>query len=885
MKKNFIFFLLCIGGIIPGKAAAGHISGPGNSPVSRVEDTRCQSRRDPVGIGESHPTFSWKLSSAERNTMQTGYQLIVASTAEKLEKAPDLWNSGRISSGQNTFVSYAGKSLQSGRKYYWKVKVWINNGNVGVWSASSCFVTGLLNEKEWDRAKWIAYGLLPDSLRVFPGIHGNGDQLGSKAVKRAVIPCFRKDIRIVKQISQAFVYACGLGQYALYLNGRNMDSASLLNPAWSDYTKTCYYNSYDVTSLLRSGMNTVGAIVGNGFLYINRERYRKLTIAAGYPMLRLKMVIRFTDGSSEEIVTDKSWKASPSAITYSGIYGGEDFDAGKVQRGWSTGSFNDAGWRQAVTVPGPGGKMKAQEDYPVVAEEIFHAVHIDSSKKDIRVYDFGQNVSGIIRLKVNGRKGYRVRIIPAELLHADGLPDQDATGKPYYWEYTLKGEGMEIWQPLFSYYGFRYAAVEVFDPGGKQVNIPAVHIDELLSLHTQNGAPLVGDFSCSDTLFNKIFSLIKWGIRNNMSNVATDCPHREKLGWLEETHLMGNSMQYNYDILRFYSKITGDMRDAQLQNGMVPDIAPEYVVFQGGFRDSPEWGSAAVLVPWYIYQWYGDTAILAKNYEMMKRYEDYLGSKADHYLLAYGLGDWFDLGPGSPGVSQLTPLGVTATAFYYYDARIISKTAAALGYTADASRYAALADTIREAFNAKYFDTATKVYATGSQTSYAVPLYFGLAPDEYRKQVLNNLVDSITVHNYALTAGDIGFRYLVQALEEGGEDQLIYRMNNREDVPGYGYQIRKGATALTESWQALREVSNDHMMLGHLMEWLYSSLGGIRQQEGSTGYKKILIAPRFVNGMNWVNARYNSINGLIAVKWRRLNNKNLQLQVEIPANT
>ena len=188
-------------------------------------------------------------------------------------------------------------------------------------------------------------------------------------------------------------------------------------------------------------------------------------------------------------------------------------------------------------------------------------------------------------------------------------------------------------------------------------------------------------------------------------------------------------------------------------------------------------------------------------------------------------------------------------------------------------------------FNAKYFDTATKVYATGSQTSYAIPLYFGLAPDEYRKQVLDNLVDSITVHNYALTAGDIGFRYLVQALEEGGEDQLIYRMNNREDVPGYGYQIRKGATALTESWQALREVSNDHMMLGHLMEWLYSSLGGIRQQEGSTGYKKILIAPRFVNGMNWVHARYNSINGLIAVKWRRLNNKNLQLQVEIPANT
>jgi hypothetical protein len=370
-----------------------------------------------------------------------------------------------------------------------------------------------------------------------------------------------------------------------------------------------------------------------------------------------------------------------------------------------------------------------------------------------------------------------------------------------------------------------------------------------------------------------------------MSDVATDCPHREKLGWLEESHLMGNSIQYNYDILRFYSKIIADMRDAQLPNGLVPDIAPEYVVFSGGFRDSPEWGSACVLVPWYVYKWYGDREALRENYSMMKRYVNYLNGKAHHHLLAYGLGDWFDLGPRGPGVSQLTPLGVTATAFYYYDAKVVGKIGAILGDMSAANHYALLADTVRQAFNTKYFDATHGVYATGSQTSNAIPLYFGLAPERYRRKILNNLVDSIISNKYALTAGDIGFRYLIEALEEGGFSQVIFKMNNRKDVPGYGYQISKGATSLTESWRALRSVSNDHMMLGHLMEWFYSGLGGIGQQQDGAGYNKIRIAPQFVDGITWVNTTYNSIHGPIAVKWNREGNHGMHLQVNIPANT
>jgi len=883
MRYYTYLFIFLLSNLIASSSIAGKVN---ETPVVHVQvyDLRCQAIQHPVGIGELNPSFSWKLSSNERSVMQFAYQITVASSLQKLESDPDMWNSGNEKSTQNTFIQYHGKPLKSAFRYYWKVKIWVNYGQKSFESNSSYFITGLLQRKDWNNAKWIGYDALPDSMKVFPGVHGSGDQLGEKAKKKSVIPYLRKEFTVKREIKQAFVFVSGLGQYVLFINGKRIDS-SFLNPTWSDYTKRCYYNTFDVTSILKKGVNTIGSIVGNGFFYISRERYRKLVIAAGYPMLRLKLIIRYTDGSLNEITTDNSWKTAPSPVIYSSIYGGEDFNANKILYGWNSSGYKDRGWKTAVIGQDPGGEMQAQEAYPVEVNQIFRPVNVDSSQEKLFVYDFGQNVSGIIRMKASGHKGYRIRIIPAELLNKDGSPDQKATGQPYYLEYTFKGNGVENWQPLFTYYGFRYAAIEVFDPSGIRIHADAVKINSLLSLHTQNGVSQVGNFSCSDTLFNKIFELIRWGIRNNMSNVATDCPHREKLGWLEETHLIGASMQYNYDILQFYNKIIDDMRDAQLPDGLMPDIAPEYVVFEGGFRDSPEWGSACVLVPWYVYQCYGDKEVLRKSYAMMKRYVAYLGKKANGNLLAYGLGDWFDLGPKPPGVSQLTPLGLTASAFYFYDAAILGRVAAVLGDSVEMQKYSLLAKNIRHSFNQMYFNPETNVYATGSQTSYAVPLYFGMVDSSKYKEVFANLTDSIRANNYALTAGDIGFRYLVQVLEENNAYQLIYKMNNRDDVPGYGYQIRKGATSLTESWQALRNVSNDHMMLGHLMEWLYSGLGGIRQQMNSVGYSQILIAPQFVSGIKWVECSYNSINGSITIHWKRISKDKMQLNVTIPANT
>jgi hypothetical protein len=849
----------------------------------KIYDAYCQSMNNPAGI-DGAPYFSWKISSGKHGIFQEAYQLMVATDSEKLNENADVWNSGMVASGRNTFVQYTGPPLKTGRKYFWKVKVWVNHNETAI-SEVSYFITGIMAEKEWSTAKWIGFEKLDDNMRVYPGVAGRGNRLGDRAVKRAVIPCFRKTAVLKKDISQAYVYICGLGQYVFFVNGTRV-SQSFLTPAWSDYSKRCYYNTYDISSLMVKGSNAIGAIVGTGFLYVNRERYRKFVIAQGYPMLRMQLIIRYTDGSYERICTDSSWRTAASAITYSSIYGGEDFDASKVMKGWKQPQFKDEGWKKVVVVEGPGGEMKAQKDYSVQINQIFVPQRTDTITAKNYLFDFGQNISGIIRLKVVGKKGYRIRITPSEILKEGNLPDQRGSGSPYYWNYILRGKGKEIWEPLFSYYGFRYATIEVFNSDGDQVNITeALDSLSLLSLHTQNGSPDAGSFKCSDSLFNKIYSLIKWGIRNNLSNISTDCPHREKLGWLEQSYLMTNSVCYNYDFISFGEKIIKDMQDAQLDDGLVPDIAPEYVIFQGGFRDSPEWGSACVLLPWYLYRWYGDKNVLVKSFQMMERYVAYLEGKSKGYLLDYGLGDWFDLGADPPGVSQLTPLGLTASAYFYYDVLILSKVAGLLQKPSVVQKYQRLSGSIRKAFNKKYFNPETKVYGTGSQTSFAIPLYFGIVDSSFRAEVFQNFKKAIEDNGIRLTAGDVGFRYVLQSLEHGGASRLIYDMNHDDSSPGYGYQLRQGATSLTESWAALKNVSNDHMMLGELMEWFYGGLGGIGQQEKSVGYRKIRIAPQFDERITSVDCSYNSINGPVIVNWRRKKGRKVSIELEIPANS
>jgi hypothetical protein len=323
-----------------------------------------------------------------------------------------------------------------------------------------------------------------------------------------------------------------------------------------------------------------------------------------------------------------------------------------------------------------------------------------------------------------------------------------------------------------------------------------------------------------------------------------------------------------------------DMIEAQLDNGLVPDIARNLSSLQG-IQDSPEWSSACIILPWDLYEWYGDIEAVRKAYPMMKKYLDYLGMLSQNGILVHGLGDWYDLGPAFPGVAQLTPKAVTATSIYYYDARLLSEMALLIGEKSDGAYYADLAEQIRIAFNNIFFDTETKVYSTGSQTAYSMPLFFGMVDDSVKSDVVKNLVNSINDGNKALTAGDVGYRYLIRVLEQEGHSQLIFEMNSKTDVPGYGYQMSKGATALTESWAGLTEVSNNHMMLGHLMEWLFSGLGGIRQDENSKAYEQILIAPQIVGDIKWTETTFKTVYGEILSSWKITGNE-LILKVKIP---
>lgn len=448
----------------------------------------------------------------------------------------------------------------------------------------------------------------------------------------------------------------------------------------------------------------------------------------------------------------------------------------------------------------------------------------------------------------------------------------------------MRGDSIEIWQPQFTYYGFRYVEVKGAVPAGERNprNLPV--ITELVGLHTSLSASQSGTFFCSNPLFNKIHNLIDWAMRSNMASVLTDCPHREKLGWVEQAYLMQYSLQYRYNMSRMYNKIIKDMYLSQTEQGMIPSIAPEYVRFKDGFEDTPEWGSAFIISSWYTYLWYGDDRSLKKYYPMMKKYMDYLASRANDNIIAYGLGDWFDIGPDVPGNSQLTSNGLTATATYYYNATIMQKIAHLLAQPDDVEKYGRLAVEIKESFNRSFFNSSTNTYDRNSQTANSIVLFMGLADETYKQSIINNLVCDIEKRNYSLTAGDIGYRYVLQALETNGLSELIYKMNCKYNVPGYGWQLAHGATALTESWQAFEFVSNNHFMLGHLMEWLYGGIGGIRQTEQSLAYKTIQIDPHVVGNITSASASYESPYGRICSEWKK-KQEGFELKVSIPANS
>ncbi len=835
-----------------------------------VYDLRVDGMTAPLGVDSVAPRFSWKLRAPAgvRGARQAAWQILAAASREALAGGHgEIWDSGRLESAEQLHLPYAGRPLHSSEQVFWQARVWDGDGFASEWSAPQAFTMGVLTVADWAPAKWITDA---ESLKwLNPPAGEKGTNPRANATLR-----LRREIIVRTPMIRAILHVSGLGQYQLYLNGHILsEDEYLLTPGWTDYTKTVLYDTYDVTNRMINGLNVVEFELAGGMYSVQPGRYTKFT----NPFRPLKAIaqlrLEYMDGSVETVVTDSHWQVAPGPTTFANVYGGEDFDA----------RLADASWEAAVETAGPGGELRGNS-HSSPAFRTFETLK-PVAKRELRpgvtVYDIGQNASLMPRLKFDGSGGSTVKIIPAELLKPDGSIDRESSGGgEASWNYTLSGREAESWSPKFFYHGCRYLQVERTAPQGQ----PLPKIVSLEGIVVHSDSPPAGEFACSNELFNRIHTLIRWAQRSNLAHVITDCPHRERLGWLEQYHLNGPALRYEWDLARLYNKTFDDMADAQQPNGLVPDIAPEYVVFEGGFRDSPEWGSALILAAWQQYVWTADDTPLRRHYDAMCRYLAYLDGKATGHLLNHGLGDWYDLGPNRPGVAQLTPIALTATAIYYEDTVALARIARHFDREADARAFAARAEEIMAAFNHSFFDAKKGRYATGSQTAQAMPLVLDLVPPEHRAAVLDALVHDVRAHGNAITAGDVGYSYLLRALAEGGRSDVIYDMNNQSERPGYGYQLAHGATSLTEAWNADPRSSQNHFMLGQIMEWFYGDLAGLAPDPSAPGFNRVIIRPQPVAGIDWARARYESPHGSIAVEWRRMGGS-FTLQLDLPPNT
>ena len=856
-RHRFLGVMVVLAALLPAEGTAG-AAPPSLRPTHLLVDGTAS----PLGIDAASPKLSWRLESEERRQSQSAYRILVASSKESLGRdTGDLWDSGRVSSDETFGISYAGRPLRSFERVYWKVRAWDKDGKETPWSGVETWTMGVLSASDW-RASWI------------------GTPAGRSPADAMLL---RRGFGVRPGLVRAVAYVCGLGTYEMTIDGRRVGE-DLLTPGWTKYDKTCLYDAYDITALLRAGPNGIGLCVANGFYNVRAGRYTKYKGSFG-PIKAIALLrFEYGDGTAEFVGTDASWRYHTGPLTFSCMYGGEDYDARLETRGWDGPDLNVSAWPAAAVVPGPGGTLRGASFAapPIRAFERLKPAAVREIGPGAAVYDLGQNAPIMLALEAQGPAGSSVRVTPAELVQADGTVDRGSSGGgESYWQYTLAGSGREAYRAKFFYHGARYLQVELrpASPGGPRPEILSL---EGTVVHSSS-AP-IGDFACSSDLFNRIRTLVRWAQRANTMSLITDCPHRERLGWLEQYHLNGPSLRYEWDLGRLFAKTMTDMADSQLADGLVPDIAPEYTVFSGGFRDSPEWGSAAVLVPWQQYEWTCDLDLLRRFYDVMKRYVDYLATKATGRIVSHGLGDWYDLGPKPPGEAQLTPKALTATAFHYYDTRILARAAALLGKADDARIYAARADEIRAAFNAAFFDPTAGIYAGGSQAANAIPLVMDLVSAERRAAVLEAIVDDVRRRGNALTAGDVGYRYLLRALADGGRSDVIFDMNAQSEKPGYGYQLKMGATSLAEAWDAGRASSQNHFMLGHIMEWFYHDLAGIAGDPAGPGFKKIRIRPEPVGGLTWARASLDSVRGRIESEWR-IEQGRFKLAVTIPPNS
>jgi len=863
-------------------------------------DLRCEYNVNPLGVEDRNPSLSWKLEHSDRGEKQTAYQVIVSSSLENIEKdIGDLWDTGKVSSDE-TVIPYNGAPLESSKAYYWKVRWWDSKDISSPFSEIAYFEMGLLDESDW-KAKWIgrdSYKYETIEQKEIPFARG---------YTLAHSPLFRKEFELKKQVKRASAYICGLGLYELYINGTRIGD-KVLDPGQTDYKKRILYSTYDVTNNLTTGRNTMGIILGNG-RYVRDYGY-------DFPKLIFQLLIEYTDGTSEFIISDKTWKTSYGPVTLNGIYYGEVYDARKEIPGWDLPDFNDKEWEDARDVDSPGGKLVSEMLPPIKVVKTLKPVKMTSPRTGVYVYDFGQNFTGWVRLRVKGPEGTEVKIEYSELLGDDGMlnvtPNRGAKATNIY---ITKGNGLEVYEPRFTYHGFRYVEVTGY-PG-----VPT--LDSIEGRVVYSSVEPTGNLICSNALINQIHKNTIWGQLSNLMSIPTDCPQRdERMGWMGDAQLSAEEAIYNFDMLNFYAKYLDDIKDAQKEDGSLSDVVPPYWSL---YPADPAWGTAYITIAWYLYNYYGEKNILKKHYDGLKKYVDFLSKFApDNILRLYKFGDWCP--PGSIRPKDFSG-ELVSTWYYYNDTLTLSKIAKALGKLGDYEKYSSLAENIKEAFNKKFlkekFYTCSPIpelsgeesltflekflekfpeeqrkqmkellqhFITSmgftSQTINTLPLYLDIVLPEKKKEVLNTLISDIAeLHDYHLDTGIVGTRYIFDVLTDNGYEEIAYKVATQKTYPSWGYMIEEGATTLWERWEKLTSSgmnSHNHIMFGSVDAWFYRVLAGIKGLE--PGWSKILIEPHLVGDLKYINASVKTLKGLIEVSWEKQEDL-VTFTVSVPVNS
>ncbi len=840
-----------------------------------IENLRCEYRTNPLGIDVPTPRLSWTLKSDQRGQHQKAYQILVATSPEKLNAdIGDIWDSGKVLSALTAQISYDGVPLLGDRHYYWKVRVWDKDGTPSLWSTPSFWLTGLMQDRDWD-ADWIGLDT--------PIGDDDPDVLNTRLSARML----RHDFNIGKKLKRATAYVCGLGLFELYLNGKKIGD-QVLSPGLTEYNKRAYYMTFDVTDNLVHGENAVGVILGNGRYFAPRSGDPSKTRTYGYPKLLMQINLHFEDGTSSSIISDENWKIlTEGPIRANNEYDGEIYDARLERDGWTEPGFDASTWLPVEQVEKPGEKLEAQPNEPIKVMQTIQPIAVSEPQPGVFIFDMGQNMVGWVRLKVQGKRGSSVTLRFSEVLKDDGMLYLDNIRSAKVTDvYTLKGDGLEIWEPKFTYHGFRFVEMKGF-PG--KPDLTAIE-GQVVYDAVEN----TGTFECSNPLINNIYKNAVWGVMGNYRSIPTDCPQRdERQGWLGDRSAESRGESFIFDISKLYNKWMVDIQDAQKESGSIPDVAPSYWPI---YSDNTTWPGSYIIIPAMLYEQYGDLNTLKRHYPTMKKWIAYMSQYVvDRIMTRDTYGDWCVPPENlnlihSTDPNRTTNAELIGTAYFYYELNLMADFARLLGHTKDSEAYQEHAKNMKKAFNKKFLSEDPLQYTNNSQTSSVLALAFGLVPTEYEEAIFNNLVLKIMGESEGhIGTGLIGGQWLMRVLTKYGRSDIAYTLASNDTYPSWGYMVKQDATTIWELWNGDKgdpgmNSHNHVMLLGDLIIWLYENLSGIKSDPQQPAFSHITMHPEIFEDLYYVKSSYQSVRGLIKSSWK-IKSNDFYWDISIPANT